>query len=56
MEVKMFIAQESPYEAEQQINDWLRENNDVDVKHVNQSILGGSGGFQTVISVWFVRK
>ena len=42
---------------ENEVNEWLEQNNDVDIKYVKQSCCGGSlEPSITVISVWYDEK
>ena len=51
MEVKVFVHK-SVTEAEQKVNEWLKENN-VSIKHVGQSQSEQGGKFVFTISVFY---
>ncbi len=64
MKVKMFTKMNkknkvepanSEYEAE--INQWLQENPDIEVRHIQQSAGGGSmGPFLFCVTVWYEER
>lgn len=54
MKLKIFTNMGDASKLESDINRWLAENGEIDVKHVQQSYAcDGQAHFYTLVSVWY---
>jgi hypothetical protein len=53
MQVKMFSNPGDESQLESEINMWLKNNNNIEISHVEQSHTYDGKQFYTLVSIWY---
>jgi hypothetical protein len=56
LQVEMFWMNEPLKLVQIQINNWLRENSHVEIKHILQSADGAGDGTSALVSIWYTEE